>query len=280
MTSLRNLVSIFSSSSELHSRILFNISADKQGTMQLLIIIFIAFFIAILFSLLGLGGAIIYTPLFYWSGLDPLTAIPMALFLNMITTLSAATTYVKQHKLDISLALPIILVSIPGAFLGSRIARIIDLKLLIMILSVSILFAAMRILFFEIKGTSVIRPDKRSIAGAFAGFAISTVSSLAGIGGGTFIMPLLLVLGLETKKAVGTSALIVTFISFFGFLSHMSQGGQNIDISIMIFAGIAAFVGAQAGSRLIFRKISPRTIERIFALVLLLVGSKLLYGLL
>ncbi|TAN42968.1 MAG: sulfite exporter TauE/SafE family protein, partial [Candidatus Methanoperedens sp.] len=37
--------------------------------MELLLIIFIAFFIAVLFSLLGLGGAIIYTPLFYWSGL-------------------------------------------------------------------------------------------------------------------------------------------------------------------------------------------------------------------
>jgi len=59
----------------------------------------------------------------------------------------------------------------------------------------------------------------------------------------------------------------------------MSQGGQHIDISIMIFVGIAAFLGAQAGSRLIFRKISPRAIERMFALVLLLVGGNLLYGL-
>jgi len=247
--------------------------------MQLLLIIFIAFFIAVLFSLLGLGGAIIYTPLFYWSGLDLLTAIPMALFLNMITTASSATTYLKHRIVDTGIALPIIIASIPGAFVGSRLARIIDMKLLIILLSISILFAGIRILFFEIKGTSVISPNKRAIAGAFAGFVISAVSSLVGIGGGTFIMPLLLFLGLETKKAVGTSALIVAFISLFGFVSHMSQGGQNINISIMIFAGIAAFAGAQAGSRLIFRKTSPRTIERMFALVLLLVGGKLLYGL-
>jgi len=247
--------------------------------MQLLLIIFIAFFIAVLFSLLGLGGAIIYTPLFYWSGLDLLTAIPMALFLNMITTASSATTYLKQRIVDTGIALPVILASIPGAFIGSKLARIIDMKILIILLSISILFAAIRILFFEIKGTSVISANKRAIVGAFAGFVISVVSSLVGIGGGTFIMPLLLFLGLETKKAVGTSALIVAFISLFGFLSHMSQGGQHIDISIMIFVGIAAFLGAQAGSRLIFRKTSPRTIERMFALVLLLVGGNLLYGL-
>ncbi len=247
--------------------------------MQLLLIILIAFFIAVLFSLLGLGGAIIYTPLFYWSGLDILTAIPMALFLNMITSTSSATTYFKQRIADTGIALPIILASIPGALVGSRLARIIDMKLLILILSIIILFAGIRILFFEIKGTSVISVKKRAITGAFAGFAISAVSSMVGIGGGTFIMPLLLFLGLETKKAVGTSALTVTFISLFGFLSHMSQGEQHIDVSIMIFAGIAAFAGAQAGSRLIFRKTSPRTIERIFALVLLLVGGNLLYGL-
>lgn len=247
--------------------------------MHLLLIIFIAFFIAVLFSLLGLGGAIIYTPLFYWSGLDLLTAIPMALFLNMITTASAATTYLKHRIVDTGIALPIILASIPGAFVGSKLARIVDLKLLILLLSISILFAGLRILFFEIKGTSVISANKRAIAGAFAGFVISAVSSMVGIGGGTFIMPLLLFLGLETKKAVGTSALIVAFISLFGFLSHMSQGGLHIDISTMLFAGIAAFAGAQAGSRLIFRKTSPRMIERIFALVLLLVGGKLIYGL-
>ena len=247
--------------------------------MQLLLIIFIAFFIAVLFSLLGLGGAIIYTPLFYWSGLDLLTAIPMALFLNMITSASSATTYFKQRIVDTGIALPIILASIPGAFVGSRLVRIIDMNHLILLLSISIILAGIRILFFEIKGTSVISSNKRAIAGAFAGFVISAVSSLVGIGGGTFIMPLLLFLGLETKKAVGTSALIVAFISLFGFVSHMSQGGQNINISIMIFAGIAAFAGAQAGSRLIFRKTSPRTIERMFALVLLLVGGKLLYGL-
>jgi len=248
--------------------------------MELLLIIFIAFFIAVLFSLLGLGGAIIYTPLFYWSGLPLLTAIPMALLLNMITTASASTTYLKLKLVDTKIALPIILASLPGAYVGSKLARIFNMDLLILLLSISILFAGIRILFFEIKGTSIISPEKKILAGAFAGFVISAVSSLVGIGGGTFIVPLLLIFGLETKKAVGTSAFIVTFISLSGFLSHMSLGDQNIDMNVLLFAGLAAFAGAQAGSRLIFKRTSPRSIEILFALVLLLVGSKLLYGLL
>ena len=247
--------------------------------MELLLIISIAFFIAVLFSLLGLGGAIIYTPLFYWSGLPLLAAIPMALLLNMITTASSAITYQRLRLIDFRIALPIILMSLPGAYVGSKLARIIDMQLLILLLSITIIFAGIRILFFQIKSTSIISPDKRNLAGGIAGFFISAVSSLVGIGGGTFIMPLLLIFGLDTKKAVGTSAFIVTFISLSGFLSHISLGGQNIDMNIMIFAGLAAFAGAQAGSRLIFKRTSPRSIEIMFALVILLVGSKLLYGL-
>ena len=258
-----------------HSRL-----PKSKHTMELLLIIFIAFFIAVLFSLLGLGGAIIYTPLFYWSGLPLLTAIPMALLLNMITTASSAITYQKHRLIDTRIALPIILTSLPGAYVGSWLARIIDMQLLILLLSITIIFAGIRIMFFDIKSTSIISPDKRMLAGAIAGFLISAVSSLVGIGGGTFIMPLLFIFGLDTKKAVGTSAFIVTFISLSGFLSHMSQGGQNIDMNILIFAGLAAFAGAQAGSRLIFKRTSPRSIEILFALVLLLVGGKLLYGLL
>ncbi len=247
--------------------------------LELLLLIFIAFFVAVLFSLLGLGGAIIYTPLFYWSGLPLLTAIPMALLLNMVTTASASSTYLKQRMIDTGIALPIIIASIPGAFVGSKLARMFDIELLILLLSISILFAGIRILFFEIKGMFVVSAKNRTVTGACSGFVISVISSLAGIGGGTFVVPLLLVFGLETKKAVGTSSLIVTFISLSGFLSHMSQGGQHLDLSILIFASIAAFAGAQTGSRLIFRRTSPRTIERMFAVVLLVVGIKLLYGL-
>ena len=54
---------------------------------------------------------------------------------------------------------------------------------------------------------------------------------------------------------------------------------MKIDIVMLAFAGIAAFIGAQAGSR-ILKRTSSRTIERMFALVLLLAVGKLVYGLL
>jgi uncharacterized membrane protein YfcA len=247
--------------------------------MELLPIIFIAFIIAVLFSMLGLGGAIIYTPLFYWLGLPILTAIPMALLLNVITTASASMTYLKERLVNKNLALPMIFTSVFGALAGSSLAHKIDTKLIIVLLSIILFIASMRILFFSNICISISAGGKKRILiGAITAFIIGVVSSLAGIGGGTFMVPLLLVLGLETRSAIATSAFIITFMSLSGFLGYLGFSSE-LDIRLLIYAGIAAFAGAQVGSKIIFRRISSNAINRIFAIILLFVVGKLIYGL-
>ncbi len=247
--------------------------------MQLILIILIAFFVAVLFSMLGLGGAIIYTPLFFWLGIPLLSAIPMALLLNTITTASASVTYLKLKLVDKRVALPIIFTSILGALAGSYLAHWIDTKLIILLLSAVLFIAGMRMLFFSgICFSTGMNEKKKILIGACAAFLIGVISALAGIGGGTFIVPLLLVLGFETKNAAATSAFIVTFMSLSGFLGYMSFGTEMLDLKVLLYAGTAAFAGAQVGSR-IFRRASSVTINRLFAIVLLFVVARLLYGL-
>jgi uncharacterized membrane protein YfcA len=247
--------------------------------MELMPIIVIAFLVSALFSMLGLGGAIIYTPLFFWLGVPLLAAIPMALLLNTITTASASMTYLKQRMVDRRVAFPIILTSVLGALIGSYLAPRVDTKIIILLLSIILFLASIRILFFNSLGFSAgIIDRKKLVIGAGAGFFIGIISSLVGIGGGTFIVPLLLVLGFRTKYAVATSSFIITFISLSGFLGHLNFGQQQLDVGLLLYAGAAAFIGAQAGSRM-FRLTSPGTIERMFAIVLLLIVGKLLYGL-
>lgn len=248
--------------------------------IQLILVIFIAFFISVLFSTLGLGGAIIYTPLFFWLGLPILTAIPMALLLNTITTVSASITYLKQKLVDKELAFPVIFTSIFGALAGSYIAHKIETKIIILLLSIVLFIAGIRILFFRRIGFSIGKKEKKKILiGSNSAFLIGIISSLVGIGGGTFIVPLLMILGFKTKNATATSAFIITFMSLSGFLGYLSFGLQSLDMEVLLFAGTAAFIGAQIGSRIIFKRISSETINRMFAIVLLLLVSKLLYGL-
>ena len=249
--------------------------------MDISSIIVIAFLIAVLFSIMGLGGAIIYTPLFILLGIPPLWAIPMALLLNMITTASASITYLKQKLVDKKIALPMILTSTFGALTGSYFASRIETRVLIILLSFILLFAALRILFFNSIGFMVKNGAKKKILiGACLALISGIISSLVGIGGGTFIVPLLLILGLETKNAAATSAFIITFTSFAGFTGHMVFSTQTLDLEVLFYAGLAAFVGAQIGSKLIFKRVSSKGISNLFALILLFIAGKLLYGLL
>jgi uncharacterized membrane protein YfcA len=249
--------------------------------MDILPIILIAFLISILFSLLGLGGAIIYTPLFFWLGFPLLTAITMALFLNMITTASASVTYLKQQLVDKQFAFPLLSTSIIGALFGSYLANKVEMRIIILFLSVILLIAAFRILFFNNIGYTVKQSgNKKILAGAGLAFVIGAISSFIGIGGGTFIVPLLLILGFEMKNAVATSAFIITFTSLSGFIGHVGFGIQTLDLGVLFFTGLAAFAGAQFGSKILFKRVSSKGISNLFALVLLLIAGKLLYGLL
>lgn len=249
--------------------------------MELLTIIVIAFLISIIFSLLGLGGAIIYTPLFFWLGFDLLSAISMALFLNMITTASASITYYRQQLVDKKVAFPLMSTSIIGALFGSYLANKVDIKLIILFLSIVLLIASLRIIFFNNIGYTIKQVGKKKMfAGAFLALIIGAISSFIGIGGGTFMVPLLLIMGFEVKNAVATSAFIITFTSLSGFIGHAGFGIQSLDPGILFYAGAAAFAGAQVGSKIIFKRVSSKSISNLFALVLLLIAGKLFYGLL
>ena len=249
--------------------------------MDILPVIVIAFLVSVLFSMLGLGGAIIYTPLFFWLGVPLLAAIPMALLLNTITAASASITYLRQKLVDKRIAYPMILTSTVGAITGSYLASKVETRVIILLLSVILLIAALRILLFNNIGFIVKKGENTKIlVGGTCAFMIGIISSLVGIGGGTFIVPLLLILGLETKNAVATSAFIITFTSLSGFVGHLGFGTQTLDVKVLFYAGIAAFAGAQVGSKIIFKHVSSRGISNLFALVLLFVVGKLLYGLL
>jgi len=250
------------------------------SNMDVLPIIVITFLVSILFSILGLGGAIIYTPLFFWLGIPLLAAIPMALLLNMITTASASITYLKQQLVDKKTALPMILTSIFGALAGSYFASRVKTGILILLLAIILLIAALRILLFNNIGLIFKGGDnKRILVGACLAFVIGIISSLAGIGGGTFIVPLLLIIGLEIKNAIATSAFIITFTSLSGFAGHLLFSTQTLDLGILFYAGLSAFTGAQIGSKIIFKRVSSKSVSNLFALILLFIAGKLLYGL-
>ncbi len=78
------------------------------------------------------------------------------------------------------------------------------------------------------------------------GFIISTISSMAGIGGGVFMVPLFYFMGLSINEAIGTSKFIITFTSLIASLNYLKMRKTPVRQGIYILLGMipASFLGA------------------------------------
>jgi uncharacterized membrane protein YfcA len=245
--------------------------------MSLVLLLAAIFGASFILTMVGLGGGLVYAPLFILLGYPLTTAIPASLFLNGIAALSAAITYFRKRMVDLNTALPLLLSSTLAAPLGAMLTRVIDRRLFAAILAVVILLAALRMMFSnKIEARAVaISATTRIIGGGAIGLATGLVGGLLGIGGGVFIVPLLIyVLKMPTKAAAATSIFIVMFPSFSGFIAHISLAPP--DWKFIALAAVFSFAGGQLGSHLMSEKLKGRAVRRIFGVVLLLFCLKLL----
>jgi len=74
------------------------------------------------------------------------------------------------------------------------------------------------------------------------GLSVGILSGFFGIGGGTILIPLLLMLGYETKTAIGISVLQMVFSSVYG--SYLNNKKGTLDVPMVLVIGIGGFIGA------------------------------------
>jgi uncharacterized membrane protein YfcA len=99
---------------------------------------------------------------------------------------------------------------------------------------------------------------------------------LLGIGGGIFIVPLLIYLmKTPTKVAAASSTFIVCFSSLTGFLGYASMA--KINWLFILPAAAASFAGGQAGARIMSTRLKGKSIRIIFSIILFGLCAKLLH---
>ena len=96
---------------------------------------------------------------------------------------------------------------------------------------------------------------------AFVGATVGLISGFFGVGGGTILVPLLLLLGFETKVAMGISVVQMVFSSIYG--SYLNNKKGTLDVAMVLFIGMGGFGGALL-SGYITSILSPKTLELIF----------------
>ena len=114
---------------------------------------------------------------------------------------------------------------------------------------------------------------RRTLQLAAIGTAAGLFSGLFGVGGGTIIVPLLLIwFGYGEREATGTSMAAIIVIAALAVAAHAAYG--NFDLAGAALVGIPAVGGAIAGTAL-QQRIPERAISVIFAVLLLVIAGEL-----
>ncbi len=251
-------------------------------------------------SLVGLGGGIIIVPslLFYLSlgllgDLTPQKAVGISTIVMIFTGLSSTLAYMKYKTVDYKTGLIFFIGSGPGGIIGSYVNKMLDLQsfnlyfgVFIIIVSIILLIrdrlkpsklietATVKRTFQDAEGREYIYGYKPTIAILIC-FVIGFCSGLFGIGGGSLIVPAMLLLFLfPPHVAVATSMFIVFLSSITNSITHIYLGNVVWGYALALAPG--AWFGAKLGSY-INTKLKSKTIVSILRIILLVIGLKLMY---
>ena len=230
------------------------------------------FLVAILYASVGHGGASGYLALMALFGFVPLVMKPTALVLNLLVSLIAFLSFYKARFFKPKLLWPLILGSIPLAYLGS----IIPLPDVIYkrILAVVLLFSIIRLLIG--KSDMEQKKDPPFWVLLLIGSGIGLLSGMIGMGGGILLSPILILAGWSNQKETAAISAIFIFLNSLSGLVGQFQKGFELAPGI-IWIAASVLVGGWLGAYIGAKKVPIGQMKWLLAGVLMMAVGKLFF---
>lgn len=231
---------------------------------------------AAIYSTVGHAGASGYLAIMALAGVAPVVMRPTALVLNLLVAALGTWRYWRAGLVRWRVLAPFVIGSMPLAFVGGRIQLPVPgyraLVAVVLLLSAAVI--AWRAVTHEQSGTEPVPQVPPSTALAI-GAALGLVAGLTGTGGGIFLSPLVLLLGWAGPR--GTAGLAAPFIlinSASGLLG-LASVTSRLPVGIAWLAA-AVLAGGLVGTTLGIRRLPPRALLIVLAVVLVIAGGKFL----
>ncbi len=232
---------------------------------QTLILALVFLVVSALFSMLGMGGGILYVPILLFAGYGMDRAPGISLILIAATSLAALSNFWKNKKVDWKLALVIDPPTDIMAFVGGYFSALVPEVALRTVL-VGVLMVAGTLMLRQRKAALLPRIGNdrwwlwhREFRGEqytvnlplvlTATALIGLLSGMLGITGGIIKIPIMVLLcGVPMDIAVATSTVMVAVTALSGVAGHAAHG--TVDWKIGLVLAVAAVAGGLAGSRI------------------------------
>lgn len=269
--------------------------------MEWVVLVLIGLTAGALGALAGLGGGIIIVPALLYFGMStsllgeisPQVAVGTSLVIMIFTGLSSTLAYMKHKTIDYKSGLIFFLGSGPGGIVGAWVNKALDMQSfniyfgIFMILMSILLMVNSKLKplsFNKEKGIQRSFTDLQGrtwdygygpVIGILIPFVVGFCSGVFGIGGGSLMVPaMILLFFFPPHVAVATSMFMIFMSSIVSSATHVLMGNVNWLYALALIPG--AWIGAKLGSY-INMKITSNTVVVVLRLILIVVGIRLIY---
>lgn len=240
----------------------------------------LALLVGLSLGLLGSGGSILTIPIFHYAlGLGVKESIGMSLGVVSATAFIGTLRHWYQRNVDLRALGIFAPAAVLSTYGGAWLSRVVPPGVQMIGLALAIATAA--ILMWSGGASSLVagveapgRKSPRPEALIGIGLGLGFMTGILGVGGGFLIVPALVVLlGLEVRKAIGTALGVIALDATAGFVGYLP--GIRVDWALIGgFTGMAV-VGVFAGAALVPR-LSQQQLRRGFALFLVAIALLIL----
>ena len=225
----------------------------------------------------GMSAAAVISPmLITFLGMEPYTAVGIALASDVLASAVSACTYGKNGNLDVRNGLVMMFTVLAFTLVGSWISSLVPSTAMggfsvFMTFLLGIKFLVKPVMTTR-EAMQNVSPKKRLVQSVLCGMLIGFICGFVGAGGGMMMLLILTsVLGYELKTAVGTSVFIMTFTALTGAVSHFAIGGAP-DVWCLVFCVLSTLLWARIAAKFA-NKASPIVLNRATGAVLAVLGA-------
>ncbi len=238
------------------------------------------FVVALAYSSVGLGGGSSYTALMAIFGVNFLAIPTVSLTLNLVVTTVGSYNYIRNRHARMGLIVPFFITSIPMSYIGGSLH--VQKEIFYWLLLLSLVVAVLRIYVWEnVSVTLPLQKKGRICLALCCGAILGLFAGVVGIGGGIYLVPLIIILGLGSAKEAAASGAIFIWVNSLAGIIARSQFNR-IDMVDFMPLIITVFLGACLGSFLGASKFSARTMQKVLGGIIIvaigLLGRKILIG--